>query len=205
MNGYVNYSRSTRSAEAIRNFEVPITLINKSLIDSFLNKYQNEFTKDEMKRLKNIKTSIWKFVAKEMMSPTSWHHTSSHYNKTKHYDLETIAEIILDQKNNLDLEYKEFKNKISEKNYLYGIIEVQIWGGSRNHPKIIGTEKQIGIIINDWLYYLDFTIKKYKINANKTINYKSYKNYSELVKANPEYKNKIKYFNKIIKMKGIKI
>jgi len=201
--GYVNYSRSTRSAEAIRNFEVPITLINKSLIDSFLNKYQNEFTKDEMKRLKNIKTSIWKFVAKEMMSPTSWHHTSSHYNKTNHYDLETIAEIILDQKNNLDLEYKEFKNKISEKNYLYGIIEVQIWGGSRNHPKIIGTEKHVGIVKGDWLYYQDYyKISRLKTNANRVIKFNQYNSYADLVKEHEEYKGTVKKFNKIKKEMG---
>lgn len=44
--GYDGYSRSIRSAEAIESFEVPLSMINKELINTFLDEYESDFTED---------------------------------------------------------------------------------------------------------------------------------------------------------------
>ena len=37
--GYVGYSRSVRSQNAIEDYEVPLSFINKSLVENFLSEY----------------------------------------------------------------------------------------------------------------------------------------------------------------------
>lgn len=194
--GYVGASRSVRSAYAIDNYEVPITMINRNLIDKFLKENQEELIND-LEILKPLSIAKWKYVCRTMPA-TSWHHTSKHFNKTSHYDLNEVAEEIIKRKATLEKDYKEhLKEKKKKKSDVeYGVIKVQVWGGTRRYPKVVGYDTQAGIIVGDWLYYQG---GKYKTNANKVEWLKKYNSYSDLVKKHPEYKGTVKKFNKLIK------
>lgn len=52
--GYIGYSRSVRSQKAIEDYELPLSLINKSIIESFLNEYEEEFPKNELSFLQKL-------------------------------------------------------------------------------------------------------------------------------------------------------
>jgi len=101
--GYVGKSRSVRSAKAVASYEVPFSMIKKATIQEFL--ACEDFTEEELEVLEKISAAKWQYVAREKVSPTSWHHTGSFYNKTDHYDLMTIARKILSIEN-LDEQYK---------------------------------------------------------------------------------------------------
>lgn len=103
--GYIGISRSVRSQKAINSYEIPISMITRNLIDEFLG--YEIFTDDEISKLEKISVAKWKYVAKERVNPSSWHHTSKFYNITYHYDLKTLSDKLLSMKN-LDEEYKAY-------------------------------------------------------------------------------------------------
>lgn len=94
--GYVDYSRSVNSAKSIANFEVPLSHFKRALIDNYLNHRAelDGFCTEDIKQLKTYSVKAWKLAAKEV-TPSSWHHTSKHYNKTDHYRLEEAAQDLL--------------------------------------------------------------------------------------------------------------
>lgn len=189
--GYINYSRSERSQEAIQDFEVPLSMINKNLIEAFLsdNNYEDP----------GVSVSVWKFAA-HLVGPSSWHHTSSYYNKTDHFSLHRVYIILAEEKSRITELYQLSKKQNKKINFTYGVMQVQVWGGSRNHPRLIGSQTVAGIIINDWLYYLDCSlIGKYKITANKVISLARFDDLPALLEKHPEFEDT--NFNKIIKEK----
>lgn len=208
--GYDGFSRSKNSSEAIANYEVPKSMITKSMIEDFIADNYDENTK-EYKKLMSIPACLWKFGAQ----PTSWHHVGKYFKEVDHYSLHTIAANLLEQDiEQLKKEYKAYKEqekedkKTTEKNYKYGVVRSQVWGGTRNHPKIIDRVYIIGIIFDNWIYYYEDNkydtykkLKKANIYANKIEMLKQYETYSELVKQFPEYKNNKKLFNTIVKNK----
>jgi len=208
--GYVGVSRSVRSQESIESYEVPISMINKYLIKAFLNEFEEEYSKEELSFLKKTTVSKWKYVAKERVRASSWHHTSSYFNETNHYDLSSIADKLIEIKDSLDKEYKEYQlsQKQTSINYKYGVIQVQVWGGTRNRPKLEGYKEVAGIIVGEWLFYKSNHhtgghINKYKTTANKVEWIKVYESYADLTKNHSEYKKTKKVFNKIISDKGL--
>ena len=208
-NGYVGTSRSVRSQQAINSYEVPLSMINRQLVDGFLHENKEQFSKEDFDFLKATPIKKWKYIAKNRALFSSWHHTSSFFNETNHYDLNIIAEKLLATKNTLDDEYKKYlqSQKIENPAITYGVIKVQVWGGSKKHPKIEGYNEVAGIIVGDWLFYkenhsvLGLTCK-YKTNANKVEWLKRYTSYTELTKNNSAYKNTKTVFNKLIAEKG---
>lgn len=204
--GYVGGSRSVRSQEAVDSYEVPITMVTKSLIEDFLNDYEEDFSKDDLDYLEKVSVQKWKYVAKMRVSASSWHHTSSYFNRTNHYDLLAIAEKLLETKDTLDADFKAYQEsqKKTDSNVKYGVMKVQVWGGSRKRPKLEGYEVVTGIIVGDWLYHrtnhsVYGEISKLKTSANKVEWLKKYDSYAELTKNHSEYKNTKKVFNSLIK------
>lgn len=207
-NGYVGANRSVRSQEAIDSYEVPFSMINKSLIENFLDE-QEDFTSDDLSFLNKTTVAKWKYVASEKMSASSWHHTSSYFNETYHYSLYSIAELLLKIKDTLDDDYKAYREskKKNMSDVKYGFIKVQVWGGSRKRPKLEGHEEVVGIVVGDWLYYkynhsINGSIGRYKTIANKVEWLKEYDSYADLIKNHKEYKSTKKVFNKLILEKG---
>jgi DNA/RNA endonuclease G (NUC1) len=89
--GYQKYSRSFRSVQEIEHYELPLSQINKSVIESYLDDNADLF---DIKKLIVVPVNTWKFVAKTFVEASSWHHTSSKLNKTDHYDLYEVASTI---------------------------------------------------------------------------------------------------------------
>ena len=209
--GYVGASRSVRSQEAIESYEVPVSMINRTLIEDFLNESEEYFSKADLNYLEKVSVSKWKYIAKERILASSWHHTGSYFNETNHYDLNAIAEKILDIKGTLDEEYKAYQESQKKEgtDVKYGVIKVQVWGGSRKRPRLEGHEEIAGIVIGDWLFYknnhsINGYVGKFKITANKVEWLKEYDSYANLVKNHKDYKNSKKVFNVLIKEKGAK-
>lgn len=189
-NGYVGSKRSVNSQYAIDNYELPLSKYTKENWLSFINEYYKD---DNL--LKSFSMDIIKFVAKEEIQASSWHHTSSFYNKTNHYDMNLVAEYIIKNHDSIKEEYKKYLEEKSKKNMNYSLVvfEYQVWGGSRKHPKLVEEKKNIGILVGAWIY--DLNNKKHKASANK-INYiEKYDSFSNLTKKNSEFKGKIKQVN----------
>lgn len=208
--GYVGQSRSVRSANAIASYELPLTLINRENINSFLSDNFDDFNTDEIELLKSISVAKWKFVGEHKVGANSWHHTGKFFNETNHYSMSEIAIYIIDNRNIVDEQYSQFIQKDQQENekFKYGYIKTQIWGGTRNRPKLEGFDTQVGIVIGDWLYYQEdqksnWQIKKYKTKANKVENFFEYDTYEELISKHKEFKSTKRYFNKLIKSKGL--
>jgi len=195
--GYVGFSRSVRSAEAVASYEVPISLINKSLIKDYLNQ-EEEIKESEKQSLSNMPVGLWKYVAK-MVGPSSWHHTGSMFKETDHYSLSEIAEELTENKEIVS-QYKAYcaSKKATKKDtdIIFAVIKVEEWGGSRKHPVLEGYDEVAGILKGDWVYH---RFGKYKASARKVVSLKKYNSYAELVKANKEYKGTKKEFNALIK------
>jgi hypothetical protein len=207
--GYQGYSRSVRSAHAIESYELPLSCINKGMIESFLKENADLF---DVKKLIVVPVNTWKFVASTFVEATSWHHTSSRLNKTDHYDLDEVASTI--EKLGLDFINERMAEKKAEKlqkdGLVYAVLDAQIWGGSRNRPKLLGEEHLAGIQKGDWFYPVAYTDdyplnQKYNVNARKVTLHRTFESYADLVKAYPEFKKNLKWFNRKIKiLKGVK-
>lgn len=207
--GYHGYSRSVRSQEAIANYEVPLSRINKGVIESFLSDNADLF---DAKKLRVIPVNTWKFVARTFVGASSWHHTSSKLNRTDHYDLDQVASTIEE----LGLDFinlamaEEKAQKLQKDGLIYAVLDAQIWGGTRNHPKLYGEEHMAGIQKGGWFYPAAHTgeyprNEKYRVNANKVTLHLKFDSYASLVKEYPEFKKTSKRFNRTIKLlKGVR-
>jgi len=184
-NGYVCASRSVRSAEAIENFEVPMSMVNRDLINAFLHSSEAD---EPIEFAEKLPVTIWKYALKRA-GASSWHHTSSFYNKADHYDLQNGLDYINKNQETIKDDYKNMqdrvkKNKKEEEKVEYAVSEIQIWGGSRKRPKMLGTEKVYGQVKNGWL--IEDSGQKHKLAANKAVSTNYYSSLKELKKGNKE-------------------
>ncbi len=211
MGGYYKYERSSRSQRSINYHIVPESMVDRGRIDEFLDDMRLLFSKEDMDYLKTVSVAKWKYVLKVRVGAYSWHHTSSWYNKTDHYNLSDVAECLLDEKDTLDKKYKEYiaAKKKKAKEYKFGIINVAIWvGETRKKRRFKGYDEVAGIILGEFLYYkkghtIAGSIGKYKINANKVKWIKTFDSYEELIKCDSKYSKTKKVFNKLISEKAI--
>lgn len=87
MAGYNGYSMSNNAVNAYNNGEMPLSKWTKK---AFLEQVQYEIAQDElpstiMDDLNGMKTAD----LKGFLKLSSWHHTSSHYNRTNFYSVDT--------------------------------------------------------------------------------------------------------------------
>ncbi|WP_271005722.1 hypothetical protein [Listeria seeligeri] len=197
--GYIGTKRSNNSQFAIENYEVPLNHFNKDIIQTFIN--ENE----EYESLRTATVKFWKYVA-ERIGSTSWHHTGSYFNETNHYSLSTVAEELLENEAKWEEKYKAYlegeKESNATENIFLSVINVQIWGGTKKHPKIVGYEKVMGVIKGDWLYAVSQAEQnKYKLSANKVEAQTNFplERYNELVKKYPDFKAQKRAINKKVK------
>jgi hypothetical protein len=180
--GYIKHSRSERSQEAIENYEVPLTMFKRDIINDFIDDNSN------FEQLRNLPLTLWKYAA-NIVGASSWHHTSSFYNETNHYSLYDVAEYLLDA--NIDSIKAEIKkNNAIKKGTLnkaiqcFGVAKVQVWGGTRKHPCVISIDTVAGTIKGDWL--IERCGKRYKLSANKTISWEKFESKEDLLKKYPK-------------------
>jgi len=205
-NGYVGARRSIRSLEAIGEFKVPLSQVNKTMIGDFLNAWGSMFSKADLEFLKSVSVAKWKYMIREKgVGYDSWHHTSSWFNETIHYDLSVVADRLIAEKDTLDKEYKEYRSfrKKESQSFKYGVIKVKVWGGSRRNPKLKGYKTVPGIIVGKFLYYknkskLTGAVKKLKTVANRVVWVEEYGSYEELIEKHNRYQNTKELFDRLI-------
>lgn len=76
--------------------------------------------------------------------------------------VESISEKELNELLNISVKKEKEKEVIGE-------ITVQVWGGTRKHPKIIGYDTKKGVVKGDFLY---FDGGRYKTTAHKVVSFK---------------------------------
>ena len=208
--GYVGKSRSVNSQRAIESYEVPMNTITRTTIDNFLNENTSGLNEVDKDFLRKLPCTVWKFCASEKVGSSSYHHTGRHYNKTNHYDIYLIMEYLIENKDSIVMEYKQWQEemkRIKEEqatDFSFGIMEIKVWGGTQRRPKLLGVDKRIGIIKDEWFYYkpernCSSKTRKNNIFGRNVVSYKEFKCYPDLVKSTPEFKNTKKVFNSIIK------
>ena len=85
MAGYKGYSMSNNAVDAYENGEMPLSKWRKADIIKAINQYIEDVEVNfDMDLLLKLPLRILK---NELLSQSSWHHTSSMYNKTDFYSL----------------------------------------------------------------------------------------------------------------------
>ena len=196
--GYDGYSMSKRAVEAYEQGEKPYSKWKKSDILEMLKEHD---TSVEYDFLKKLPLSVLK---KMYIKYSSYHHTGKYCNSTNFYDFE-----FKDYSKDEILEMIEFdkKSKEKEKNkeiqYYYTYIKFYVWTRNKYGGKSVDTDYEIGIVVDNWLYY-NGGKNKMNINANKVIDYKLYPTYKEFVKEHKDFVGSSKLFNKILKKLKLK-
>lgn len=135
MAGYYNYSMSNNAVSAYADGEKPLSKWTKSeIIETLVSEGVSSEKIDLIKKLSA------KAVKYHCLRRSSWHHTSSHYNKTDFYEVfpdfvesESIEIIkgwlVSDQKEKESLKSKPIPQPKKAK-----VVYLE-WGGTRKHPK----------------------------------------------------------------------
>ena len=134
MAGYDNYSMSNNAVEAYQTGEKPKSKwTKKDIIDELRN--QIDDLNVDINELDKLPISALREIA---LVKSSWHHTSSRFNRTDFYmvDASRIEE------EDLRVEKKEITEKRVKAHYLE-------WSGTRNHPKATDYEEW-GTIKGNW-------------------------------------------------------
>lgn len=168
MAGYNGFSMSNNAVAAYEDGEKPLSKWTKADIFEIIEDEDREINlKCSISKLRKLPVKILKDVC---LTYSSWHHTSSHYNKTDFYSLdvkavenltdERIDELIAECKADKDTE-----DNPSEEKWECAFLE---WSGSRKHP--VATEViEEGIVKGDWFYRKDGSKKKTTANGFRFI------------------------------------
>jgi len=154
MAGYSGYSMSNNAVSAYESGERPMSKWTKQdIIDEILKVNPNL---DEP-LLRKVKVSTLKVRA---LRRTSWHHTSSRFNRTDFY---SIDDEVVNWTNEDIKEMAAIKEeKKEEPKEQKAVCEYLVWTGTRKHPKATVCESE-GIIKGNWFYLPDGTKKS--VNA----------------------------------------
>ena len=138
MAGYYNFSMSNNARTAYANGEKPLSRWTKEEILS-------ELEEETAEKLKPLTARELREI---LLYRSSWHHTSSRYNRTSFYSInkdkaeeiteEEIREIIKMRKERI-IEGKEVK-ETSTPSYITALVQYTEWEGTRNHPKPVNKE-----------------------------------------------------------------
>lgn len=147
MAGYNGYSMSNNAVQAYNDGEKPMSKWTKTAI---------------LEALKGIGTSKLALLRKvdaatlkrRFLVRTSYHHTSSRYNKTDFYTVNVCAAEELTVQDIQALTAGTQKNDAPQKVEYTGNIEYIEWEGTRKHPKAIKQELRDVIIEERGCFYI---------------------------------------------------
>ena len=165
-NGYSGYSMSNNAVAAYNDGEKPLSKWAKTDI---LNAVK-EIDGNKVPLISKVSLPILK---KHLLYNSSWHHTSSMYNKTEFYAIDEDVVESLD-KDTVDIWIAESKQvEMPQANIYRGDFEYIEWVGTRKHPKAIEHKlEDVNIEERGSFYYVtddagNQLIKK-KIGSNGT-------------------------------------
>ena len=169
MAGYNGYSMSNNAVAAYEDGEKPLSKWTKADILDEIRRQEVEL-RCSVESLRCLPAKVLKGTC---LTRSSWHHTSSYYNKTDFYslDVDEIENLTDDTIKELAANYKKYKadedtqSKPSEERWKCAFLE---WTGSRKHPKATEVVEE-GIVKGDWFYREDGSKKKTTANGFKFI------------------------------------
>lgn len=168
MAGYRNFSMSNNAVSAYESGERPFSKWTKKDILEEISQMtaEEELSLNcDFEQLKKVPAQPLKELC---LSYSSWHHTSSHFNKTDFYsiDADKIGNLTNER---IAAEIAKWKKQNSQKpievKWKCAFLE---WGGTRKHPKpkeII----EIGTVKGDYFYREDGSKKKTTANGFRFI------------------------------------
>lgn len=129
MSGYNGFSMSNNAVDAYHNGEMPLSQWTKKAI---IYRYHEVVAENDCEVYNLSKVAV-KILKEKLLTCTSWHHTSLHYNRTDFYDVDVD---VCDSLTN-DI-VKEWENTEPEKKKESTIerweVAYLVWYGTRNHP-----------------------------------------------------------------------
>lgn len=161
MAGYHNFSMSNNAVAAYMCGEKPRSKWTKSAIIAVLKEAGIDDEKIAIIRTASAKAS------KKLLRASSWHHTSSYYNCTDFYTVDTDMVESMTAADLADLLQDEPKEEPSERK---AVCTFLVWSGTRKHPK--ATEcTDTGVIKGNWFYLQDGSKKSINANGFHIVNY----------------------------------
>lgn len=166
MSGYSGWSMSNNAVTAYENGEKPKSKWSKAAILQEIKENDSGAFTCSIDVLQKMPINLLRDV---LLLKTSWHHTSSRYNKTDFY---AINFGVLETKTDdyflrLKKTYQEEKLKKGEptleEKWECEFLE---WSGSRKHPKATPV-KETGIVKGTWFYRTNGTKKSTTSNGFK--------------------------------------
>jgi len=163
MSGYFGYKMSNNAVAAYANGEKPLSKWKKSEIINLISKIENLPFPIQM-----LKKMPAKAVKDTFLYCSSWHHTSSYYNKTDFYsfDEDAVFRLTEEKIKNIIEEAKNIKKEdVVEEKWKCVFLE---WSGSRKHPKARKVVEE-GVIKGNWFYRSNGTKKNIFANGFQMI------------------------------------
>lgn len=167
MSGYYGYSMSNNAVMAYEDGEMPLSKWTKTAIIAAIQtaiKGGEITVKCNTEKLKKLSVKVLK---DELLIRTSWHHTSSHYNRTDFYsvDLDRLEELTDENIEQMSQKKSEKPTEPTEEKWKCSFLE---WSGTRKHPK--ATEcVEVGIVKGEWFIRANGSKKKTSANGFKFI------------------------------------
>lgn len=117
---------SNNAVDAYESGEMPISKWTKSAIMD-----EVEEIIDDRKVIMALQTIPLRVLKDKLLTNSSWHHTSNHYNKTNFYsiDVDKLEELTVEEIKSWDTSKPK-----TESNTYRGTIDYLTWGGTRKHP-----------------------------------------------------------------------
>lgn len=168
--GYNGYSMSNRAVEAYSNGEKPLSKWTKAEIISAV----SELDPVKAELLKHVKALTLK---EKVLYCSSWHHTSSRFNKTNFYRIDEDFIGGLTEEDIAEMASENRNEKKKSKTYKGDIFYIE-WSGTRNYPK--AEEKclsNVNIEERGAFYYVtddagtELLKKKIGSNGTRVVNY----------------------------------
>lgn len=167
MAGYAGFSMSNNAVAAYADGEMPLSKWTKAAILEAVQTAVDEgdaVINFDLDLLKKVKVAELKEF---LLYKSSWHHTSSRYNRTDFYSLDVDRLEELTVEDVLKMFEKKAEKKAEPQAELWKCSFLE-WSGSRRHPK--ATEvTEVGEVKGDWFYRKDGSKKKTTANGFKFI------------------------------------
>lgn len=174
MAGYHNYSMSNNAVRAYAEGLLPLSKWTKSAIlaaaQEYLEEAEDPQAEEKLAMLRKCKLATLK---KHVLVYKEWHHTSSHYNETSFYGVDSWT---LDNLTAEDVdvwnEPADHTTQPATPTRRKGSIDYIIWGGTRKHPKAIERRMENVDIEEKGSFYIVYSngeqVLKKKIGSNGT-------------------------------------
>ena len=172
MAGYYGYSMSNNAVEAYKSGEKPYSKWKKADIIQAINQLIESEELELKCDINNLFALNVNLLKKLALCQSSWHHTSSWYNHTDFYSIDSdyLSDLSNGDIEQLKKQYSQSteindNSKSNGEKWECAFLE---WSGTRNHPK--STEiVEIGIVKNNWFYRSNGSKKKTTANGFRFI------------------------------------